>query len=112
MYKLNKEEQQEVIRVFEENGFVINDLEEVVFYLENNGATYLGDKDEVVSQWAELMGVDFPLEFLDEEYIVENSDDWEELSQSRYINIERLFEDGRSEAIRDLELKQEAISYK
>jgi len=112
MYKLNKEEQQEVIRVFEENGFVINNLEEVVFYLENNGATYLGDKSEVVSQWAELMGVDFPLEFLDEEYIVENNDDWEELSQSRYINIERLFEDGRSEAIMDLESKQELISYK
>ena len=109
--RLNTAEKQELIRVFDENGFKVKDIEEVAFYLEEQGATYLGDKTEIVSQWADLMGVDFPIDFLDHDYIVDNDTDWEALSAMRYINTYRLFEDG-SDAIRELELKKELITYK
>lgn len=91
--KLNKEEKQELIRIFNENNFEIKDIEEVAFYLEREGSNYLGDEEEVVNQWAELMGVNFPIDFLDHEYIVDMDEDWEELSDVTYVNTYRLFED-------------------
>ena len=110
MVSLNSKEQEEVCRVFNENFFEVLDEEKLIEFLENNGATYIASKEDVIDQWADLMAVNFSLEFLDQDYIIRNDDDWEELSPLRYINIFRLFTDG-DEVTNELRLK-EIIKYK
>lgn len=93
MVKLNSHEKKEVIRCFKENGYEILDENKLFTYLENNGATYVANKYDVIDQWIELTCCNIPKDCLDEDYIIRNDDDWEELSAMRFINIYRLFED-------------------
>ena len=106
-YRLNTEEKKELIRIFDENSYDVTDLEELTFYLEKSGATYIADQEDVVIQWAELMDINCPTEFLDWNRIVDSNNDWEELSNSRYLNIYRIFED--QDVLNELELKKECI---
>ena len=109
MVSLNSKEQEEVFRVFNENFFEVLDKEKLIEFLENNGATYIASKEDVIDQWADLMCVNFSLEFLDQDYIIRNDDDWEELSPLRYINTFKLFAEG-DEITNELRLK-EIIKY-
>lgn len=106
-YRLNSYEKEELIRIFDENGYDITDLEKLSFELEEQGATYIGTKDDVVEQFKEAMGIQCPNEFLDENYIVETDQDWEELSKMRFLNIYRLFEE--EDELKRLELNIECI---
>lgn len=106
-YRLNTKEKKELIRIFDENSYDVTDLEELTFYLEESGATYIADQEDVVIQWAELMDINCPTEFLDWNRIVDSDNDWEELSNSRYLNIYRIFED--QDVLNELELKKECI---
>ena len=105
--RLNQEERNELIRIFDENGYDVIDIEELTIALEEQGATYICNKDDVVDKWCDLMGIDIPTEFLDEDYIVEHYDDWEELSQNRFFNTYRMFED--YDEVKRLELNLECI---
>lgn len=91
--RLNESEKKELKRIFDENGFDILDIEELAFLLEEQGATYIGDRDDIVDQWCELMDIRCQRIYLDEDKIIEDDNDWEELSNSKYLNIYRLFED-------------------
>lgn len=106
-YRLNTEEKKELIRIFDENSYDVTDLEKLTFYLEESGATYIADQEDVVIQWAELMDINCPTEFLDWNRIINSDNDWEELSNSRYLNIYRIFED--QDVLNELELKKECI---
>ena len=106
-YKLNSYEKQEVIRIFDENGYDVTDIEKLSFYLEECGATYIADSEDVVIQWAELMDIRCPTEFLDWDRIIQADNDWEEISKNRFLNIYRIFEDG--DTIKELELRQKCI---
>lgn len=94
MIKLNSHEIKEVIEHFKTNGYKILNEDKLIKYLQNNGATYIADKYDVIDQWIELMCCNIPRDCLDEDYIIRNDNDWEELSKMRFINTYRLFEDG------------------
>ena len=96
-----------VAKVSESHGYDVIDIEELTIALEEQGATYICNKDDVVDKWCDLMGIDIPTEFLDEDYIVEHYDDWEELSQNRFFNTYRMFED--YDEVKRLELNLECI---
>ena len=105
--RLNNKEKKELERIFNENGYNVKDIETLSFELEEQGATYIGEKEDIVDQWAELMEIRCPLIYLDENKIIEDDTDWEELSKNRYLNTYRIFED--RDILKELELKKECI---
>ena len=105
--KLNSKEKEELIRIFDENGYNVTNIDKLSTELESWNATYLGTKEDIIDQWADLMNINFPLDFLDQDYIIRNDDDWEELSEIRYVNKYRLFED--EEYIKKLEYDMKYI---
>ena len=82
--RLNQEERNELIRIFDENGYDVIDIEKLSFELEEQGATYIGDKDDIIDQWCDLMGIDIPTEFLDEDGIIDTIErDSERVKEAR-----------------------------
>ena len=108
MVLVNKEEKKEIIRIFNENFFDVLDEEKLIEYLENQGATYLASREDVIDQWTDLMEVKCPVIYLDEDKIIEDDTDWEELSKDKFLNTFRLFEEDF--ATKELRLK-EIIKY-
>ena len=106
--RLNESERQELIRIFDENGYDVTDIEKLTFELEKQGSTYIGDRKDIMDQWCDLMCITFSREFLDEDYIIRNDEDWEELSHNRFFNTYRMFEDWNGE-LKRLELKLNCI---